>query len=177
MSVTVTQGTQTPIYSLDNGGTEIQVIKLDIGSGTTIQDFGGTITAVANLIKGTVTKVEGGTIGNIISGTVDTIGLLNANAFSTTVTTGTTTLGTIKAGVNGSVIYITDIVISAGSATTLVVGNGGTNLPLLGTLSFAQYGGMVGNFRTPIFGSSGSAIVYQQSVGCPLSITANGYIK
>jgi hypothetical protein len=172
MSVQITNGSQVSIYTKTNAGTDVQVVKLDIGSGTALQDFGGTITEVANLAKGTITQIT-----NLAGGTVESVNILNPNSFSTTVSTGTTTLGTIKAGVSGSIIYVTDFVISAGSATTIVIGNGGTNLPLLGTLSLGQYGGMVGNFRTPIFGSSGSAIVYQQSVGCTLSITANGYIK
>jgi len=172
MAIQITQGTETTVQTVAVGGTETQVVRLDVGSGATAAEFGGTIRDVANITKGTVTQLD-----KLVAGTVDTVGFVHATAFSTTVTTGTTTLGTIKAGVAGSTVYLTDVVVSVGSATTLVIGNGGTNLPLLGTLSFTANGGMVGNFRTPVFGSAGSAIVYQQSVGCPLSITANGYVK
>lgn len=54
---------------------------------------------------------------------------------------------------------------------------GGTSTPLVGTLSFAQYGGLTSNFRVPLSVTSGSALVYQQSVGCPLSITAQGFVR
>ena len=65
MSVQITQGTQTPIYTKLGQGTEVQVIKLDVGSGTAFADFGGTIAEVANLAKGTITSVA-----NIAGGTV-----------------------------------------------------------------------------------------------------------
>lgn len=96
--------------------------------------------------------------------------------FGTTVTTGTTTLGTILAGAGaGTFTYITDIIISAGTTTTLVIGNGGTASPLIGTLSFAANGGMVSNFQTPIRLGTNGTLVYQQSVGGALSITVNGF--
>jgi hypothetical protein len=59
----------------------------------------------------------------------------------------------------------------------VVIGAGGTSTPILGTLSFAQNGGMVSNFRMPLQVTSGSALVYQQSVGCSLSISAQGFVK
>jgi hypothetical protein len=182
MALQVTQGTQTTIYTLLNGGTEIPVVKLDLGSGTNLADFGGTIPQVNVLAKGTISTgtfaMTTGTLngGTLTAGTVDTIGLLHANAFSTVVSTGTTALGTIKAGVAGSTIYITDMIVSVGSATVVVIGAGGTSTPIIGSLNFAASGGLVSNFRTPLYGAQGSAVVYQQSVGCPLTITANGYV-
>lgn len=132
-----------------------------------------------NITQGTQTAIATDTTGTVEyqSVRVDVAGTLPAGVFGTVVSTGTTTLGTIKAAVSGSVIYVTDIVVSVGSATTLVIGNGGTNLPLLGTLSLGQYGGMVSNFNVPIYTSAGSALVYQQSVGCPLTITCQGYVR
>ena len=169
MGVKVTQGTETDIYVKTNSGTAVQVVKLDIGSGTALADFGGTITRVTELLKGTMTS--------LVAGTVSTLGLTHADAWATVVSTGTTGLGTIKGSVAGSSIYITDMIISVGSASTVVIASGGTSTPIIGSLQFAQYGGMVSNFRTPIFTAAGSPLVYQQSVGCPLSITCQGYIK
>jgi hypothetical protein len=170
MAVQITQGTQTAIYSKLNGGTEIQVVKLDIGSGTSVADFGGTITEVGNLVKGTVTVLTAGTVSNI--------GLTHANAFATTVSTGTLTLGTIKPAVSGSVIYVTDLIVSAGSATNVEIGSGGTSTLIVGTLFLAANGGAVMNFRTPLSTVSGSALVYKQSAAIsPLSITCLGYVK
>ena len=54
MSMQVTQGTQTYVYSLLNGGTEIPVIKLDVGAGTTLSAFTGTLGAVTNIAGGTI---------------------------------------------------------------------------------------------------------------------------
>ena len=150
MALQVTQGTQTPVYTLLNGGTEIQVVKLDVGGGTNLQDFS--------------------TIGG-------QLGMRHTDAFATVVSTGTNTLGTIKAGVSGSVIYVTDLIVSVGSASNVEFGNGGTSLPLIGTLALAANGGAVMNFRTPLATSAGSALVYKQSAAIsPLSITALGFI-
>jgi len=181
MALTVTQGTQTEIYVKENGGTAIQVVKLDIGAGTAVSDFGGTladITKVSNLAKGTITKLEGGTLGVLSAGTVSTIGLTHADAWATTVSSGTSTLGTIKAAVSGSLIYVTDLIVSVGSiASNVTIASGGTSTPMIGTLHLAAFGGAVVNFRTPLSTASGSALVYQQSgTGSPLSITALGYV-
>jgi hypothetical protein len=169
MPVTITSGTQQPVYVKDNGGTSIQVIKLDVGSGTALADFGGTITQVNNLAAGTITSLA--------SGTISTLGI-PANNFATVVTTGTTAFGTIKPTVAGSAIYVTDLIVSVGSATVVEIGDGTTGASdIIGSLQFAQYGGMVSNFRIPLQTSVGGTLVYKQSVGCPLSITAIGFVK
>jgi hypothetical protein len=181
MPVTITSGTQQPVYVKDNTGTSIQVVKIDVGSGTTLADFGGTITAVNNLANGSVRMTVGtlttGTLQNLVGGTVST-NVLPDNNFATVVSTGTTSFGTIKAAVSGSAIYITDLIVSVGSVTNVEIGDGTTGATnLLGTLQLAQYGGMVSNFRIPLKTSSGGTLVYKQSVGCPLSLTVLGFVK
>ena len=95
MSVTINEGTSTDIYSVANAGTEIQVIKLDVGAGTAISDFGGTVRDVANLSKGTVTKLEGGTVNvNMLSGTLNVGTVANAGTV-VEVNKGTINLGTV----------------------------------------------------------------------------------
>ena len=74
MAVTITEGTSVDIYTKVNAGTEIQVVKLDVGSGTAIADFGGTLTEVGNLVKGTITALAKGTIS---AGTIDAGSLPN----------------------------------------------------------------------------------------------------
>ena len=171
MSVTINEGTATEIYTKLNAGTEIQVVKLDVGSGTAVADFGGTITAVNS-----VANLVSGTLGNLNFGTVDTY-YRHPDAFATVVSTGTNTFGTIKAAVAGSAIYITDLIISVGSATVVQIGDGTTDASnIIGSLSLAQYGGLVANFKTPVKTSAGGTLVYKQSVGCPLTITCNGYV-
>ena len=195
MAVTINEGTQTDVYTVVNAGTEIQVVKLDVGAGTAIADFGGTITAVNNLANGTVRISVGtittGTLQNLISGTINaiaagtitngtilTFGLRHADEFATVVSTGTNTLGTIRAAVSGSAIYVTGIVISVGSASNVVIGNGGTSLPLLGTLFLnANAGIALTPIDPPIRTTAGSALVYQQSAAISsMTIMAVGYI-
>jgi hypothetical protein len=165
MSVNITQGTETAIKTTTDGGNgDIQHVRID----------GGTVALISASAAGTI---KGGTLQNLNFGTVDTF-YIPVNNFATVVSTGTTTFGTIKATVAGSAIYVTDLVVSAGSATNVEIGDGtvgATNL--LGTLQLAQYGGMVANFRIPIQTSVGGTLVYKQSVGCPLTITAFGYVK
>lgn len=170
-AIKINQGTNTVIQTVAVGGTETQVVRLDIGSGATTAEFGGTINRVTDLLKGTITAVS-----NLAFGTVDTF-YRHPDAFSVIASTGTTDFGTIKAAVTGSVIYITDLIISAGSATNVEIGDGTVGASnIMGTLQFAQYGGMVCNFRTPVKTSSGGTLVYKQSVGCPLTITCNGFV-
>ena len=170
MSLTINEGTQTTLKSTTDGSDEISHVRTD----------GGTVGVVSNLTSGTVRvsvgTVVGGTIGNLNFGTVDTF-YRHPDAFSTTVSTGTNVLGTIKAAVSGSVIYVTDLVVSAGSATNVEIASGGTSTPILGTMHLAANGGAVMNFNTPIKTTSGSALVYKQSTAVsPLSITCTGYV-
>jgi hypothetical protein len=137
--------------------------------------FTGTIGAVTNLAGGTITALASGTIS---AGTVDTVTQLPPGYWGTTVTTGTNTLGTIKPAIGtGTSIYVTDLIISVGSPSTVVVGMGGTSTPLIGTLSFNPNGGLISNFRVPLQVTSGSALVYQQSAGGPMSITCTGFVR
>ncbi len=183
--ISINQGTQTNIAADTVGTTNYQLIKLDVGVAGASSLFTGTLKETTTLVGGTITALAKGTISagtfamttgtlaagtilagtitNLVSGTVDTIGLMNANAFGTTVTSGTSTLGTIKGSVAGSSIYITDIVVAAGAATNVVIGNGGTSIPVLGTLFFNPNSGIVSNFRTPIQLTTGSSLVYRQS--------------
>ena len=174
MGVSVNEGTQTIIASVTNAGTQYQVVKLDTGSGTALQDFGGTLAAVNNLANGTV-RIS---VGTITAGTVDSlnIGRRHADEFATVVTSGTSTLGTIKAPVAGSVIYVTNIVISVGSASNVVIASGGTSTPIGGTFFFNANGGLVnGPIDPPWRTANGSALVYQQSANGPMSLTVTGY--
>ena len=195
MAITINEGTQTDVYTVVNAGTEIQVVKLDVGSGTAISDFGGTLVAVNNLVNGTVRISVGtlttGTLQNLVSGTINAlaagtitngtvldIGLRHADEFATVVSTGTNTLGTIRAAVTGSAIYVTGLVISVGSASNVVIGNGGTSLPLLGTLFFNANGGIaLTPINPPLRTTAGSALVYQQSAAISsMTIAVQGYI-
>ncbi len=158
-NIGINEGTMTFITTTANGTEQVphQIVR-----GGTIVVSGGTIL--------------GGTVGNLNFGTVDLF-YRHPDRFATVVSTGTSTMGTIKAGVSGSVIYVTDMIISVGSATNVEVGNGGTGLPLIGTLYLNANGGAVMNFVTPISTSNGSALVYKQSANIsPLSITVQGYV-
>jgi hypothetical protein len=185
MAVTINEGTQTDIYSVANAGTEIPIVKIDIGSGTATSDFGGTILAVnsvANVVKGTVTSAENivkGTITRVEGGTlvVDNVSYRHPDEFATQVDTGTSTLGTIVAAVSGSQIFVTSMTISVGSATNVEIASGGTSTRIAGTFYFNANGGAQLEYDPPIRTVAGSALVYKQSsLISPLSITATGYI-
>ena len=176
----VNTGTAISVSSDDIGGVHTPRVKISVGADGAAADWAGTIGTVANLNNGTV-RVSVGTIaaGTFNSGTVEAlnIGRRHADEFATLVTSGTSTLGTIRAAVTGSVIYVTSLVVSVGSASNVVIGNGGTSLPILGTLFFSANGGVAAMpIDPPIRTSSGSALVYQQSANGPMSIMASGYI-
>lgn len=168
----VNVGTALTMASDDISSVHYPRVKISVGADGAAADWAGTIGTVAvvnNVVKGTVSVVE--------AGTIDTVGLVHADAFQTVVSSGTSTLGTIKPLVSGSQIFVTDLIISAGTATNVEIGDGGTSTPLIGTLHFADNGGAVMNFRTPISTTSGSALVYKQSTDGPLTITAQGYVN
>lgn len=161
MSVTVTQGTQTAINTSLNGTVHTQVVKLDVGAGTAYSEFTGTILAVNNAGTGSTLP----------------IGLRHADEFATVISTGTSDLGTIRGSVAGSSIYVTSLVVSAGSATNVVLASGGTSTPIGGTWFFNANGGLSAQFDPPLRTAAGSALVYKQSTAIsPLTITTTGYI-
>lgn len=95
MGVTINEGTQTQVYGIENAGTQVQIVKLDIGAGSAIADFGGTIltvNSVANLVKGTVTSVEA--LPDPLGSVVVTAGTTNVTAFGADIPGGTTDLVT-----------------------------------------------------------------------------------
>jgi len=175
VNLLINQGTQSPIPANLVGTANYPVVKIDVGASGSSVPWQGTVTVGTNAL--TVGTINSGTIGVLSLGTVDAVSALPINVWGTTVNIGTSTIGTLKAAVGGSSIYITDLIVSAGTQTTFALHNGGTANPIFGTVSFAQYGGVTSNFRTPLFGSSGSAITYIQSANGTMSITASGFVK
>lgn len=180
----VNLGTQLTMASDDISGVHYPRMKVSLGADGAAADWtgnipSGTITSVTNLVGGTVTALSKGTIsaGTIDAGTVLTIGMRHADAFATVISSGTSTLGTIKAAVSGSQIFVTSLVISAGSATNVEIASGGTSTPILGTMFFNANGGAVlAPINPPLQTVAGSALVYKQSTNGPLTITATGYV-
>ena len=135
MAVTITEGTQTDIYSVANAGTEIQVVKLDVGAGTAIADFGGTVRDVANITKGTVTKLEGGTVNvNMLSGTLNVGTVANAGTV-VEINKGTINLGTVAIS-NTPTVNVATGTINVGTAT--VSGNVGISTGTITTGSITN---------------------------------------
>lgn len=167
MPVGINEGTQTFITSTTNGTEVIPNSAIN----------GGTLAALTNgTVRMSVGTLTTGTLQNLNFGTVDTF-YRHPDSFATVVSTGTLTLGTIKAAVSGSQIFVTDLIISAGSATNVEIASGGTSTPITGTLYLNANGGAVMNFKTPIRTVAGSALVFKQSSAIsPLSITAQGYV-
>lgn len=196
----INEGTQTNIAADAVGTQQYPTVKLDVGAAGAAALFTNTLGTVQNLNAGTITALAKGTIsvgtvavstgtiaggtltalgaGTITNGTILTIGQRHADEFATVVSTGTNTLGTIRAAVTGSAIYVTGIVISVGSASNVIIGNGGTSLPLLGTLFFNANGGIAYTpINPPLRTTAGSALVYQQSTAISsMTIAVQGYI-
>lgn len=181
MTVQINEGTQTTVNTVAVGGTETQVVRLDIGAGTVAGAFTGSLANIGAIH--TAGTLSGGSLANVgvvhNAGTiasVPAIGARHADAFATVISSGTSTLGTVKPAVSGSAIYVTDLIVSAGTATNVTLASGGTSTPILGTLHLATNGGAVMNFVTPPATASGSALVYKQSTDGPLTITCQGYV-
>jgi hypothetical protein len=167
MGIQITQGTQTSIYTKLNSGTEIGIVKLDIGSGTTLQDFGGTMTELTNLVKGTILALA--------SGTLSPIPTIANQTFGTIGTTGATIFGTIAGGTSsgaGTEIFVTSVSItspaSAGSQDVSVGfgTNSGTFHAGTGRLvrgMFPAGGGIQKTFWPPINSGTNAQLTYFQA--------------
>jgi hypothetical protein len=164
MSVQITNGTQTSIYTKTNAGTDVQVVKLDIGSGTALQDFGGTITEVsnvANLAKGTITSVA-----NVAGGTIIVGSTVNATplVLGTVGTAGGSLFGTISgASGAGTKHYISgvDIVVSSGTPDVRVlIGTGIQGGSVLAAGLFLPSNGISKLFIPPFVTGTNSEITY-----------------
>jgi hypothetical protein len=149
MSVTITQGTQTIVAADTVSGAQYQIVKLDTGAAGASSPFTGTLSSIPVVIP---------------------------TYWSATVNTGTNTMGTIKAAVGaGTRIYVTDLIVSVGSASNVVIGDGTVTSILAGTFNFAANGGLTSNYKQPLMTSQGGTLVYQQSAGGPMCIVATGY--
>ena len=151
MAVTINEGTQTDIYTVVNAGTEITVVKLDVGSGTAISDFGGTIIRVntigtlglgsvilnastnnigdVDVVTGTVTRVSN--VGTVELGSVVVTSMPSGGTISTNQLTGTITTGTLQNLNFGTV------------ATSAVPVTIGTSYGTLGTTGAAVWGTLI----------------------------------
>ena len=139
-----------------------------------------TVTTVSNLTNGSVRMTVGTlTGGTLQSGTVEAlnIGRRHADEFATVVSTGTNVLGTIRAAIAGSAIYVTGLVVSVGSASNVEIASGGTSTNIGGTFFLNANGGVaLLPINPPLRTASGSALVYKQTANGPLTIMAQGYI-
>ena len=163
MSVTITEGTQTQIYTKLNAGTEVQVVKLDVGVGTAFADFGGTIKEIGNLVGGTVQT-------NPKSPTT----ILTAHALGTT---GGTLTGTLSAASGaGTSHYVTGLQIVVSSGTTDVFVGFGTTLTggsVLARGKFPAGGGIMRDFTVPIQSGTNSEIGYVISGAGTVNVAVN----
>lgn len=155
------------------------MVKLDVGADGASSAFTGTIGAVTNLAGGSVT-VTAGTIGGgsivVTAGTVEATNVLHADYFQAQGTIGGTATGTAKAAVSGSAIYVTDLMVSVQTISTVTVSSGTNTVPIWGPLFLAANGGAVSNFVTPIKTTSGSALVYNQSGTGLITVAIQGYV-
>lgn len=182
-NITVTEGTAKAIAADDVSSVWYQIVKVDRGIGGSTNLFTGTVDAVTNLAAGTITSLtsgtikslQGGTVNNLDGGTVQTFPIVHSDSFSTCVeSTGTATL-VVKAAVNGSTIYVTDMIVSSNSGATAAFGDGTVTSKLLEVYLGAN-GGFVSNFKTPMQTTSGSALTCDQPGSGTITMTIIGYV-
>ena len=159
MAITINEGTQTNVASDLVGATEYPVMKMDVGAAGASSLFTGTLGAVTNLAGGTITKVEGGTVGeitlvktagtlsagdnnignvDIVSGTqqtLGTVGVVNSVAAGTQQTLGT--VGVVNNLVTGTIAAVTSVTNLASG--TLAAVTSVTNL-VAGTITKVEGG-------------------------------------
>jgi hypothetical protein len=164
MSVTINQGTQTPILTVTNSGTEIQVVKLDVGAGTATGDFGGTIKTVNTI--GTLPNLPGGTIQAQGTVQVSSLPVQVGTSFCVYGTTGAAVWGTIIAAAGaGTKQYVSGVDIVAVSGTVEVavtnIGIGGsTGAGVLARGICVAGGGISKNFYPVIASGTNGTISY-----------------
>lgn len=160
MAVQINQGTQTSIYTKTNAGTDIQVIKLDIGSGTGIADFGGTILAVnSGTIKLNMVPVVTGTSIVVVG------------------TSGGSLWGTIVAASGaGTKQYVSGVQIIGVAGTTEVAvtnigigGSSGAGVLMRGFIP--PSGGIAQNFNPVIASGTNGTIAYWIGTAGTVDIT------
>jgi hypothetical protein len=179
MALTVNEGTMTDVFSDQVGGTEVPIVKLDVGAAGASSAFTGTLGAVTNIAAGSV-KVTTGTVvstGTVFAQTLGTeVNPTNEWTASGNLT-GTAT-GTIKAAVSGSVIYVTSLIVSVESSGRVSIASGTPTSPIIGTMNFNANGGiMAAPLNPPLRTTSGSALVYNQSGTGVLGFWASGYVE
>lgn len=189
MPVGINEGTQTFIAVDAVGTVDYQVIKVDQGAAGVSSPFTGTVKAITNIAGGSISvttgTLAGGTLtalgaGTITNGTTTPLGIFHPAEFATVVSGTGTTTGTVKAAVSGSVIYVTGVVISAGTGTANVGLSSGTPTSnnVLGTMVFAANGGLaLTPIDPPLRTTSGSALVWSQAGTSNVTITAVGFVK
>ena len=160
-------------------GTETQVVRLDIGSGTTASNFGGTITEVANLAKGTIT---GGTLGNLNAGTIqiNPVPIPTILTFGTLGTAGGSFFATVSAASGaGTKHYISgvDIVVQSGTADVRVLA--GSAIQGTGMLAggFFPPGGGISNQIVPVFATGTNSELLYHFVGAGTALIRVSYWK
>ena len=180
-NVTITEGTSTSgtIAADDVSGVKFQAIKLDVGADGVSDPYTGTTKELTNLVKGTITRLQGGTLGILTNGTVAVSnvagGTVQVNPVSPIVVETYGTLadaagaefGTISAASGaGTYHYVQGFSIVCHSGTvdsyigfgSVLIGTG-----VLGRGVFSEGGGgMMRNFTHPIRSDgTNSEIIYK----------------
>tara|TARA_Y100001938_G_C8099396_1_gene440446 strand:+ start:421 stop:747 length:327 start_codon:yes stop_codon:yes gene_type:complete len=88
-----------------------------------------------------------------------------------------TSSGEVVAAVSGQYIYITDLIISAGTAGTVkVVSKTGTPTTLVEELNLAANGNLVSNYVTPLKGLKGENIGVVIGTSNPVTVQISYYL-
>lgn len=152
MALTVNEGTQTDVYTQAlGGGTEIGVVRLDIGTGASASAWGGTTPRVSNVgtlelgsvvltsSGGTITRV--GNVGTVELGSVTVTGLPSGGTILRVGNIGTLELGSVAVTSlpsGGTILRVGNLgTLELGSVAVTSMPSGGTiaNNQLTGTLT------------------------------------------
>lgn len=153
-SILINQGTQTAIANDTIGTVNYQVVKVDMGTAGVSNPFSGTLPAVSNLEKGTITRLENGTVqANMMTGTVTSLlggsivqtvgtvntGTINAGTLNRVGQVGTLEVGTISSLPNlpGGSIQVTNGTVNTGTINVATVVAGTLTNLISGTINAA----------------------------------------
>ncbi len=195
MALQINQGTQTSVYTKTNGGTEIQIVKLDVGSGTAIADFGGSIVSVGTMPgQGTLTNVGSLTnvgtikeITNLLGGTIfagtyqlNPTPIITPLILGTLGTAGGSFFATVSAASGaGTKHYVSScqIVVQSGTPDVrILAGSSILGTGVIAAGAFPPGGGIEREFNPPFVTGTNSELIYH-FVGAGTAMIVVNYWK
>ena len=154
------------VSNLTNGSVRMTVGTLTTGSLSNVAMLNAgtidTVTSVSNLVKGTITRIEGGTLGEVT----------NLTSGSVRMTVGTLTTGTLQNLVSGTINALASGTITGGTVSTNLlplVGVVLTTAVTIGTVGTLIPASALANRKSLLGYNTGTATVYLGGTGVTAS--------